>query len=163
MNELSDKDILNSVTAIIFGVTTLVCLTWVAVTIIVSFKQRANANTRAEIIGRLIDKFGTMPELITFLQSEIGGNLLEGYSVLPPAMSMSILNATRKGLILTFLGAGLLITASFFGSSYGNDLFIWLAVGGTASVMAGIGFLISSAVSYRLAKTWGLLGAGSRS
>lgn len=162
MNELSDSEILNSVMAIVLGVAFVICLSWLAVTIITALKQRANTRTRAEIIDRLIDKFGTTPEFMSFLQSDTGMNLLEGHAVAPPALSMKILSAMQKGLILTFLGAGLIIIGRIFGDSLGTDLYIWLSVGGTTAAMAGIGFLISSAISYRLAKMWGLLGTGIR-
>jgi hypothetical protein len=53
--------------------------------------------------------------------------------------------------VLLMLGLGLLV----LGWTYGEfDIFVVL---GTVGFVLGLGFLISSAVSYRLSRTWGVL------
>ncbi len=135
----------------------IVCAAWIVVTIVTALKGRANTRTRADIYNRLIDKFGTAPELIAFLQSDAGLKFIEENTVQPAAPLGKILASIRIGVVLTLLGAGLLITGNIFGESLGGDLYIVLTVGGIVGLMIGIGLLISAAISYRLCKTWGIL------
>lgn len=122
-----------------------------------TLKQRANTRTRAEIYNHLIDKFGTAPEFIAFLQSEAGLNFIEEHT--PPASVPlgRILVSIQVGIVLTLLGAGLLVTGNIFGRSLGDDLYIMLTVGGVAGLMIGSGLLLAAAVSHRLCKAWGIL------
>jgi len=157
MNDIIVSEILNSITTAVFGVVIIVCAAWIVVTIVTALKGRANTRTRADIYNRLIDKFGTAPELIAFLQSDAGLKFIEENTVQPAEPLGKILASIRIGVVLTLLGAGLLITGNIFGESLGGDLYIVLTVGGIVGLMIGIGLLISAAVSYRLCKTWGIL------
>ena len=157
MNDIIVSEILNSITTTVFGVVIIVCAAWIVVTIVTALKGRANTRTRADIYNRLIDKFGTAPELIAFLQSDAGLKFIEENTVQPAEPLGKILASIRIGVVLTLLGAGLLITGNIFGESLGGDLYIVLTVGGIVGLMIGIGLLISAAVSYRLCKTWGIL------
>jgi hypothetical protein len=157
MNDIIVSEILNGITTAVFGVAVIICVAWVAVTIVAALKQRANTRTRSEIYNRLIDKFGTAPEFIAFLQSDAGLKFIEENTVQVVAPLGKILGSMQIGIILTLLGAGLLITGNVFGESLGGDLYIVLTVGGIVGLTIGIGLLISAAISYRLCKTWGIL------
>ena len=157
MNELIVNGIVNGITALFFGVTIIICVSWIAINIVKALKQRANTRTRAEIYSRLIDKFGTAPEFIAFLQSDAGLKFIEENAVQTGAPLGKILASLQIGVILTLLGIGVLVLGNIFGSSRGGDLYIALNIGGTAGLMIGVGFLISSAISYRLCKIWGIL------
>jgi hypothetical protein len=162
MNDTIVDEIINGVTALFFGVTIIICVTWIVINVLRSLKQRANTKTRAEIYSRLIDKFGTAPEFIAFLQSDAGLKFIEENAVQNVAPLGKILAALQIGTILTLVGIGLLMLGNIFGGSLGGDLYIVLTVGGTVGFMVGIGFLISSAISYRLCKTWGILTASGK-
>ena len=157
MNDIIVSEILNSITTAVFGVVIIVCAAWIVVTIVTALKGRANTRTRADIYNRLIDKFGTAPELIAFLQSDAGLKFIEENTVQPAEPLGKILASIRIGVVLTLLGAGLLITGNIFGESLGGDLYIVLTVGGIVGLTIGIGLLISAAISYRLCKAWGIL------
>ena len=49
MNDLIVSEIMNGVTALVFGVMIIAAVAWIAVTIVTALKQRANTRTRAEI------------------------------------------------------------------------------------------------------------------
>jgi hypothetical protein len=68
-------------------------------------------------------------------------------------VTAKILGSIQKGIILSLVGAGLPILGNVFGSQMGGDLYIVLTVAGTIGVMIGIGFLISTAISYRISKS----------
>lgn len=159
MNELIVNEIVNGVTALFFGIAIIISAAWIAINIVRALKQRANTRTRAEIYNRLIDKFGTAPEFIAFLQSDAGLKFIEENAVQTGGALGKILAALQIGIILTLVGIGLLMLGNIFGSSRGGDLYIVLNITGTVGLMIGIGFLISSAISYRLSKTWGILTA----
>lgn len=157
MNDLIIREIINGVTALVFGVVIIICISWVAVTVVTALRQRANTRIRAEIYNRLIDKFGTAPEFIAFLESEAGLNFIEENTVQSAVPLGKILVSIQIGVVLTLLGTGLLITGNVFGESLGSDLYIVLTVGGIIGLMVGVGLLISAGISYRLCKAWGML------
>ena len=158
MNDLIVKEIVSGVTALVFGVVIITCLAWVAVTVVRELKERANTRTRADIYNRLIDKFGTAPEFIAFLQSDAGLKFIEENTVQTAVAPLGkILISIQIGVVLTLLGSGLLVTGNVFGESLGGDLYIVLTVGGIVGLMIGVGLLISAGISYRLCKAWGML------
>ena len=157
MNDIIVKEILNSITTAVFGIAIIICVAWVVVTVVTALKGRANTRTRAEIYNRLIDKFGTAPEFIHFLQSDAGLKFIEENTVQAAAPLGRILASMQIGIILTLLGAGFLVTGNVFGESLGGDLYIVKTVGGIVGLTTGIGLLISAAISYRLCKAWGIL------
>lgn len=159
MNDIIVSEIINGVTALVFGVVIIICVTWVIVTVVTALKGRANTRTRAEIYNRLVDKFGTAPEFIAFLQSNAGLKFIEENTVQTTEPLGKILVSMSVGIVLALLGAGLLITGNIFGGSLGGDLYIVLTVGGVAGLMVGSGLLIAAAVSHRLCKVWGVLPA----
>ena len=157
MNELIIKEIISGVTALVFGVVIITCISWVVVTVVAALRQQANARIRAEIYNRLVDKFGTAPEFVAFMESYAGLNFIEENTVQPAAPLGKILASTQIGVVLTLLGAGLLVTGNVFGESLGGDLYIVLTVGGIVGLMIGVGLLISAGISYRLCRAWGMV------
>ncbi len=156
MNDLNVNGIMGNLSTMALGMTVIISVAWIVVNFAKGLKQRANTRTRADIYNRLIDKFGSAPEFIDFLKSDAGLSFIEE-NVVQTAVPLSrILTAIQIGIVLSLLGAGLLITGNIFGGSLGGDLYIVLAVGGVIGLMIGLGFLISAAISYRLCKAWGL-------
>jgi len=91
------------------------------------------------------------------LQSDAGLKFIEENTVQAAAPLGRILASMQIGIILTLLGAGLLVTGNVFGGSLGGDLYIVLTVSGIVGLTIGVGLLISAAISYRLCKAWGIL------
>jgi len=154
-------EVVDGISASIIGVTIVICLMRTVIFIVKTLKQRASQKSKYEIYSRMIDKFGAAPEFIAFMQTEEGRAILEE-NLTPTDVATplnKILVSIQIGVILTLLGSGLLALGNIFGSSRGGDLYIVLNIGGTASLMVGVGFLISSAISYKLCKTWGILTA----
>ncbi len=152
-------EIFSNLTPLLLGVTMIISIAWVVVNIVQALKQRANLQTKTEIYNRMIDKFGTAPEFISFLQSEEGRAFIEENVTQSNAPAKKILGSIQAGVIFTMLGVGLLTQGNIFGGSLGGDLYIVLTVSGTVGLMVGIGLLISVAISFWLSKSWGLLPA----
>jgi len=148
---------MQDLTPIVVMVVLIIAIAWIINTVIIALKQRANMRTRSELYSRLLDKFGSSAEFVAYLQSETGQQIFEELTTRSASPRNKILGSIQKGVILALLGAGLVILGNIFGGSLGGDLYIVLTVSGTIALMLGIGFLISSAISYRLSKSWGLL------
>ena len=153
---------MDNLSAMALGMTVIISVAWIVVNIAKGLKQRANTRTRADIYNRLIDKFGSAPEFIDFLKSDAGLSFIEENVVQTAAPFGRILTAIQIAIVLSLLGAGLLITGNIFGGSLGGDLYIVLAVGGVVGLMIGIGLLISAGISYRLCKAWGILATNEK-
>ncbi len=122
-----------------------------------SFKEQANLRTQADLYNRLLEKFSTATEFVDYLKSDSGQKLIDEITIKNTSVTAKILSSIQKGIILSLGGAGLLILGNIFGSQMGGDLYMVLTVAGTIGIMIGIGFLISTAISYRISKSLGLL------
>ena len=143
-----------------FGVTLIICVAWIVINITKSLKQRANTRTRADIYNRLIDKFGTAPEFIAFLQSDAGLRFIEENTVEPAAPVGRILTSLQIGIVFSLVGLGLLFVAGTE-NSVGHDFYIIVMMIGIVGLTIGVGLLASAYVSQRLCKAWGILSTTS--
>jgi hypothetical protein len=157
MNEIIVSEIVSGISALVLGAVIIISIASIVIKVITALKHRANTRTRVEIYKRLIDKFGTAPEFIAFLQSDAGIRFIEENTIEPSTAVGRILNSMQIGIVLTLLGTGLLATGNIFGGSSGGNLYIVSMVGGIIGLMIGIGLLISAVISYRLGKAWGIL------
>ena len=94
----------------------------------------------------LLDKFASAQDFAGFIQSPAGQKYVMGFADVVTSPRNSILSSVRTGFVLMFMGMGFLA-----GGSGG-----WIAFRiGWVSFLVGIGFLISSVVSYFLVKKVG--------
>ena len=105
--------------------------------------RRSQAQARAEFQKQLLDKFASGRELADFLGSPASQRFLDEVGSRGP--KEQILRSMRTGVVLTVLGFGLL------GLSLTRRGFL---VPGVLALALGAGFLIATAVSYRLSKQW---------
>jgi hypothetical protein len=111
-------------------------------------KQR-RIETLAAVQTRMLDKFGSAAEFVTFLQSPEGKNFLTTASEVRVSPADRIFSSIRSGIILTLLGVAFTILS--FTTDDG------MIVPGVLLLAIGIGFLISAMISHRLSNAWGLL------
>jgi hypothetical protein len=109
------------------------------------------ARAQAEVQSKLLDKFGSSQELLAYMQTEAGQRFIqvESEPVVTKSPHTKILGSITVGTILACLGLGLLLLAVVFEDDAPLGF-------GTISLAVGLGFLISSGISYKLSKTWGL-------
>ncbi len=102
---------------------------------------------------KLMDKFGTSQDLVQFVEKD-GGKTFLNSLVIPSINSRNqLLSSISKGVILTCLSIGLFIVAGMFT----NDAAQFFKVIGILSIALGLGFIITTAVSYLLSKKWGII------
>ena len=116
------------------------------VVLIVYFVTKARqrrVEVQVEMQSRLIDRFGTAPELVEFLHSPAGRSFVSGVEGVPAALTRErLLSGFSRAIVLTMLG-----TAFLFLAIYDNK--DW-AIPAAIIFFLGIGYLIATYVSYKL-------------
>ena len=101
---------------------------------------------QAELQAKLIDKFGSTPELITFLQSPAGRQFVHGVQTGASAVTQErVLAGIRKSIIMCFLGLALLAIWALTGAS-------WVSWFGVLFLFLGAGYIVAAFVSMRLSR-----------
>jgi hypothetical protein len=132
------------------------------IVLIVFFMSRGRARTaqiQAEVQTRMIERFASAPEFVNFLQSSAGRQFIKGFGDAPRAVAYDrILGGMGKGIVLAFLGAG------FLGICFFEDARnVGFLIAGFVLLGLGAGFLVSTLVSIRLSRAWGLVPKASES
>ncbi len=138
------------IVAIIMVFGGIVAVFWVVFSTIRRLKV---ARVQSEVHSKLIDKVGSSPEFLTFLDSDAGKQLVASLGIEQPSREpySRILSSVQAGVILLFVGIALLVLGGHFANA-AEGFFI---LGGLA-VALGVGFLISAGLSYRLSNAFGL-------
>jgi hypothetical protein len=124
------------------------------VVFIIARTKARQVELQSQVQTRLIDRFATAPELVDFLHSQEGKQFLGGVETLPRLQAGDrILRGVRTGIICTFLGLGFL--GLCLSQEVGNEGFL---IAGAILTAIGIGNFISTYVSIRLSRAWGLMG-----
>jgi hypothetical protein len=97
----------------------------------------------------LLDRFASAQDFAQFIQSPAGQKYVTGFTDVVTSPRNSILSSVRTGCVLACGGVG-----SIAGSNPWGFHAMWSI--GWVAFAAGIGFLISAAISYFLAKKLGL-------
>ncbi|MBK5260575.1 MAG: hypothetical protein JJE51_13370 [Thermoanaerobaculia bacterium] len=101
---------------------------------------------QADLQAKLIDKFGSGAELVTFLQSPAGRQFVHGVQTGATVVTQErVLAGMRKSVILTFIGIGLLAVWGVSGAS-------WVSWFGLMFVALGVGYLAAAFLSMRLSR-----------
>lgn len=116
---------------------------------------------QTEVHTKLLDRFGSSQELLTYMNTEAGKRFLEsaplpaGFGAGPQTKIslMRILTPLQLGVVLMLLGTGFLLLR---GNTQLEAQTPFLVLG-TLGLMLGIGFIISAGLAYLLAKHMGLL------
>lgn len=129
--------------------TMFVLIAW----IIFSSARRMVASKRiAELHAKLLERFATGQELLSYLQTEEGKRFVETASIEHNNPMWRILGAIQAGVILTLIGIALLFLRGRIAG--GDDAFLGF---GAVVLALGVGFLISAGISWTLSKSMGLL------
>jgi hypothetical protein len=116
------------------------------VVLIVYFVTKARqrrVEVQVEMQSRLIDRFGSAPELVEFLHSPAGRTFVTGVQGAPAALTRErLMSGFSRAIVLTMLGAAFL-----FLTYYSDDDWV---VPAAILFFLGIGYLIATYVSYKL-------------
>jgi hypothetical protein len=115
---------------------------------------------QTNVHGKLIDRFGNNEELLSYMNTEAGRRFLEAAPIpidfehdrrVPAALSR-VLVPLQIGVVLTLLGAGLLVLRHSV-----PEISRPLLVFGMVILMPGLGFIISAGITWLLAARLGLM------
>jgi hypothetical protein len=108
---------------------------------------------QAEVQTKLIDKFGSAPELLAFLKTDEGRQFLGEIESGPKRSARDrIIRGIGKSLVATMVGIGFLIIG-FLPATY-NEFCI---VVGFLTLFLGVGLFLSALLSLKLSRNWGLM------
>jgi uncharacterized membrane protein len=126
----------------IIGIVSSSVMTVLIVYFVTRARQR-RVEVQAEMQSRLIDRFGSAPELVEFLHSPAGRSFVTGVQGAPAALTRErLMSGFSRAIVLTMLGAAFL-----FLTLYDNE--DW-AIPAAIVLFLGIGYLIATYVSYKL-------------
>ncbi len=107
---------------------------------------------RKEMQTLLVNKFSSASEMTQFLETSSGKKFVENLSQSPVSVHDKILSSVSNGIILFLLGIGVVLFGGLLPDGVQKATRFCGLIGSTI----GLGFIISSFVSYRLSKAWGL-------
>ena len=143
------------------GIAFFTMIAFIVKTVADGRRRREHLKTITEFHNRLLDKLGSVGDFAQFLQTEGGTRFLDTLSSERGSSGPRdrIMRNTSAGIILLALGAGLVVSSWML--PYDRGAF---GVLGAIVLSLGVGFLLSSAASLRLARALGVLDqdAGTR-
>ena len=120
--------------------------TAVLVVYFVTRARQRRVELQAEMQSKLIDRFGSAPEMVDFLQSPAGREFVAGVQTAPALLTRErILGGFTRSIILTFLGVAFLFLTFW----EDNDFVVPAAI----LLSLGIGYFLATVVSWRLSST----------
>jgi hypothetical protein len=144
----------------------LAALLWLTHILIENRRWNRIFNLQTDVHGKLIERFATSQEVLTYMGTEAGKRFLEatpiavGFERLEPVPSpvARVLTPLQIGIVMTLLGLGLIFLRHSVPDSASA-----LLVLGTVVLMPGLGFIISAGITWVLAHRLGLMpGCGTR-
>jgi hypothetical protein len=115
-------------------------------------KQRRMAEMNFELHTKLLDRFGTSTELMEYLGSDTGQQLLNWVPLERSNPYGRILTSLQWGIVLLLTGIAFYMLRGQI-----SDAFEPFTVVGVFGIALGVGFLLSAAIAYGLSRTWGLI------
>jgi hypothetical protein len=151
--------ILNEVGPMVGVLGLFVATFWILRMFMDNLRWKRVLRLQTDVHNKLLDKFGNSQELLAYMQTDAGKRFLEGAPISVALGSdepqwgspiVRVMRPLQAGIVLAAAGVG------FMGNGY--DV---LQTIGKITLMVGIGFIISAAASWLIARSSGLLPAGA--
>ena len=128
---------------------------WIVFAFVDGKRRREQLKATSEFNAKILEKMGSTAEFGAFLETDGGKRFMKSITVDGPSAKTRMLGSTQTGIVCTSVGIAMLILGGIF--YYLRDG-LWV-IGGIVAA-CGIGFIVSTAASYRLSKALGLLEGG---
>ncbi|WP_031500198.1 hypothetical protein [Bryobacter aggregatus] len=136
-------------------------LAWVIGVIATNVRRGQTAKRMAQIHSKLLDRSNNSGELVAYLESEAGRRIFESLTADVNEPMTRILNAVHAGLVLFLIGISLLLLRLAGAGNASADGQPWLAqvllLTGLPISMAGVGFLASAYIGFRILSKWSIV------
>jgi hypothetical protein len=155
-----DQELISNGVPFLVFVCILGALLWLTHVLLENRRWSRIFKLQTDVHGRLIERFGTSQEVLTYMGTDAGKRFLEatpiavGFEHQPPVPSpvARVLTPLQIGIVMSLLGAGLL----FLRHSVSEGASALLVIG-TVVLMPGLGFIISAGITWLLARHLGLM------
>jgi hypothetical protein len=155
-----DHDLINDGLPFLVFLCILSALLWLTHVLLENRRWNRIFKLQTDVHGRLIERFGTSQEVLTYMGTDAGKRFLEatpiavGFERQAPVPSpvARVLTPLQIGVVMTLLGIGLLYLRHSVTDGGGALLVI-----GTVVLMPGLGFIISAGITWVLARHLGLM------
>jgi hypothetical protein len=122
-----------------------------------------SVKVQTDVHTRLMERFASNDELMTYIQSPAGRQFLQGLPAAPEMASSPIVSppltrimwSVQAGVVLVCAGAGLLTIKRYMVDEVAEMLLVW----GVLSLSVGVGFVLAAGASYILSERLGLFDA----
>jgi len=128
---------------------------WIVRSVATSRTVRETARLRSELHGKLLERFGSGAELRQYLESDAGRRFLDSATLERGSPYARIIASVQAGILVICGSLGLFAVSGFVRADAANAVQVFA----TLALVLGVGFLVSSGVSYYLSRRWKLLGA----
>ena len=132
-------------------------IVWVVVN---NWRRGQIMRAQTEIQNKLLDKFGTAPEMAEYLNSAAGKKFLQSATIEPTRPHGRILGGMTAGIVILMLGLAFIFLEEAFVNLDADAAMSFKASGAIFSFL-GLGFLLSTITAYLLSKSWGLFNGKS--
>ncbi len=118
----------------------------ITVVLVVFFVTRARqrrVEAQVEMQAKLIDRFGTAPELVNFLHSPAGRQFITGVQTAPEVLTRErIMTGFTRAVVLSSLGMAFLLLAALYDDGWSVPAALVLSL--------GVGYFLATFISYKL-------------
>ena len=119
--------------------------TAILIVAVVTRSRQARVDAQVQMQSKLIERFGSTPELVQFLQSPAGRQFVNGVNSTPTLFARErIVSGFTRAIIMTALGAAFVFLAAFQNDSG------WIVPAAIVFAL-GLGYLVATFVTYRFA------------
>jgi hypothetical protein len=161
------ESIVGDLAVMSFFITAIFVIAWIARSVLEHKRWQQAMKTQTEAHVKLVDRLASNEDLLAYVQSGPGQRFLTAAPMLPTIDTSSrsmgapigrILWSMQTGIVIGLAGVGLWIAKS-------NIIYVDVAqpliVLGILAMAVGLGFILSSLVSYALSRQLGLLQSSS--
>lgn len=120
--------------------------------LIKSWYEWRRIKLKNQLNHKLLDKFGATEELSRFLETNGGKGFLDAMTIQSLNPMEKIFSSITKGIFLFCLGIGFFLV----GFVVAEETQVFNAFG-IMGVALGVGYMISTYISYNLSKKWGII------
>jgi len=156
----ASKDLINDGVPLLVFLCILGALLWLVHVLLENRRWNRIFKLQTDVHGKLIERFGTSQEVLTYMSTEAGKRFLEatpiavGFEPSQPVPSpvARVLTPLQIGIVMTLLGLGLIFLRHSIPEGAAPLLLL-----GTVILMPGLGFIISAGVTWMLGRHLGLM------
>lgn len=158
-----ERELISDGTPFLVFLCILSALLWLTHVLIENRRWGRMFKLQSDVHGKLIERFGTSQEVLTYMNTDAGKRFLEATPIAVgierqtplPSPVTKVLMPLQIGVVMSLLGIGLISMRHFVP---GGDA--PLLVLGTVVLMPGLGFIISAGITWVLARHLGLMPEG---